>query len=432
MVRKINQPGWIDMLELIHNQIIALGISGDFAMFLARGIMSIGVLLLAAIGLYLSRRILLSFVASLFRKTQNNWDDILVRERILDRASHIIPLAVVHIGSLNIFYDRPILLGWIDKICFAYLVLICLWVSFSILNGLQSIYQRFELARAHPIKSYLQVLKICLSLVALILVLSSIFNQSPVVLLSGLGAMTAVLLLIFRDSILGFVASIQISANNMLREGDWIEMQKYGADGNVIDISLTTIKIQNWDKTITSIPSYAFIQDSFRNWRGMSESGGRRIKRSLEIDMHSVHFCSPELLERLAKIDLLTGYLQRKREEIKKYNQERGVVDDSMLNGRRLTNLGTFRAYIKAYLENNPNIHQGMTLIVRQLAPSGTGIPLEIYCFSKLQAWDDYERVQSDIFDHLLAVIGAFELSVYQQPSGRDFGALAQQRALPA
>ena len=271
-----------------------------------------------------------------------------------------------------------------------------------------------------PIKTVVQVLKLILYSVAAIAVISLLIGQSPSLLLGGLGAMTAVLMLIFKDAILGLVAGIQLSANQMVAPGDWIEMPKYGADGDVLEVALTTVKVKNWDKTITTIPTYALITESFKNWRGMSESGGRRIKRAINIDMGSIRFCDEEMLERFSKVQYIAEYLERKRHEISNWNAERNVDASDPLNGRQLTNLGTFRAYVVAYLRNHPVIHQEMTFLVRHLAPTEHGLPIEIYVFSRDQVWSNYEGIQADIFDHILAIAPAFDLRVYQSPTGGD------------
>ena len=260
----------------------------------------------------------------------------------------------------------------------------------------------------------------------MILVLSILFDKSPLYFISGLGALTAVLLLIFKDAILGLVAGIQLSLNNLVRKGDWIEMPKYGADGDVIEVSLTSVKVQNWDKTITSIPPHALVADSFKNWRGMSESGGRRIKRSIAIDLRSVRFVDEKLMKQLSKISLLDDYLAEKEKDVEKYNQSEKVDLSEPANGRRLTNVGTFRAYCAAYLNANEKIHkEGMTFLVRQLAPTDRGLPIEIYVFVNDVAWVNYENVQGDIFDHLIASLDRFDLRAYQMPAGGDLSALA-------
>jgi len=251
-----------------------------------------------------------------------------------------------------------------------------------------------------------------------------LLNRSPTFFLSGLGALTAVLMLIFKDSILGLVAGIQIAANRMLNIGDWLEMPKYGADGDVIDISLTTVKVRNWDKTITTVPTYALISDSFKNWRGMSESGGRRIKRAVNIDMTSIEFLGEEALGRLRRIELLKPYIEQKLADVESHNKELGVDETSPINGRRLTNVGCFRAYLVAYLKHNPMINKEMTFLIRQLAPTELGLPMEIYVFSSDKVWANYEAIQSDIFDHVLAAMPEFGLRVFQNPTGADFSKL--------
>ena len=288
------------------------------------------------------------------------------------------------------------------------------------LNAGVDILQSSKFSRDLPVKVVVQVLKLVLYSVATIAVISLIIGQSPSLLLGGLGAMTAVLMLIFKDSILGLVAGIQLSANQMVAPGDWIEMPKYGADGDVLEVALTTVKVKNWDKTITTIPTYALITESFKNWRGMSESGGRRIKRAINIDMDSIRFCDEEMLDRFAKIQYIAEYLEKKRHEISGWNAERNVDASDPLNGRQLTNLGTFRAYVVAYLRNHPMIHQEMTFLVRHLPPTEHGLPVEIYVFSRDQVWSNYEGIQADIFDHILAIAPAFDLRIYQSPAGSD------------
>ena len=263
-------------------------------------------------------------------------------------------------------------------------------------------------------------MKILLYFLATILIISIFLSKSPMYLISGIGALAAVLMLVFRDAILGFVAGIQLAANKMVAQGDWIEMPNYGADGDVLEVALTTVKVQNWDKTITTIPTYALISGSFKNWRGMQESGGRRIKRSVNIDMSSIRFCSEEMLERFERIQYISEYIESKKNELKQFNEAAEVDYASLANGRRMTNVGTFRAYVIAYLKGLPVISQDMTFLVRQLQPTENGLPMEIYVFSKDQVWANYEAIQADIFDHILAVVPEFDLRVYQNPTGND------------
>ena len=296
----------------------------------------------------------------------------------------------------------------------------------AFLDGLVTLGLASKGLRDKPVRSYCQVIKILLWIGVGIVSIATLMDKSPTGLLTGLGAMTAIILLVFKDSIMGFVASMQIAGNDMLRIGDWVEMPKYGADGDVIEIGLHTVKIQNWDKTVTTIPTYAFMTDSFKNWRGMTESGGRRIKRSIVLDMSSVRFLQAEDLTRLRQVQFLGDYLDRKSEEVLAWNSERGVKDEDRINGRRLTNLGTFRAYIESYLAHHDHIDKDMTFLVRQLAPGAEGVPIELYVFSSEQRWVQYEGILGDIFDHLLAVVSEFDLKVYQRPSGTDLVTLRE------
>jgi miniconductance mechanosensitive channel len=307
-----------------------------------------------------------------------------------------------------------------------YMLIILMLVLDSLLNSVEAIYRGFQVSREIPIKGFVQVLKLVLYFLTIIFVISILLDKTPVYLLSGVGALAAVLMLIFRDSILGFVAGIQLAANKMVSVGDWIEMPRYGADGDVLEVALTTVKVQNWDKTITTIPTYALISESFKNWRGMSDSGGRRIKRAVSIDMSSIRFCNEEMLERFGKIQYISEYIEKKRAELDTFNRAERADMASLVNGRRMTNVGTFRAYVKAYLQNHPAINLDMTFLVRQLPPAENGLPLEIYVFCKDKVWANYEAIQADIFDHVLAVIPEFDLRVFQNPTGADFRVLRQ------
>ncbi|EHD22764.1 MULTISPECIES: mechanosensitive ion channel family protein [Brenneria] len=308
-----------------------------------------------------------------------------------------------------------------------WIMIFALLALFSLLDILLSVSSRSKIANQLPLRGIFQSLKLIATIVIGIMVVSLLIGKSPLILISGLGAMTAVLMLVFKDPIMGLVAGIQLSVNNMLLLGDWLEMPKYGADGAVIDIGLTTVKVKNWDNTITTIPTYALISDSFKNWRAMSESGGRRIKRSVNIDTTSVHFMTEDEQQRLLRSRLLSPYIAHKTSELQQHNAQDGADLSSPLNGRRLTNLGTFRAYLQAYLRTHPGIHKGMTLMVRQLAPTPEGLPLEIYAFTNTTAWVEYESIQADIFDHIFAVMPEFELRVHQTPTGYDMQALTRQ-----
>lgn len=387
------------------------------------------VILLAWLGNFIAKRIILTAVDQVVKYTKSDWDDAFVESHVFTRLSHLVPAMVINAFGDDVLGKTPEVLAGVNSAVNIYLVFILISVFFAILNAIQIISEKGKNTAGMPIKGFFQALKLVATIVGLILVLATILDKSPVYLLSGLGALTAVLLLVFRDAILGFVAGIMISVNNMVRVGDWIEMSKAGADGDVIDVSLTTVKVQNWDKTITTIPTYDLISDSFRNWRGMKDSGGRRIKRPLYLDVQSIRFADEELIKRWEKIDLLKDYLKKKREEIQKANEERGTDLTILGNGRRITNAGTFRAYCVAYLKAHPQIHQDMTFLVRQLAPTEHGLPIEIYVFSKDQVWANYEAIQADIFDHLLSVIGEFDLHIFQKPSGLDMQSMVGRLA---
>lgn len=356
-------------------------------------------------------------------RTKTRVDDILVEKLRPFRIAWLAPLILIYIFA----YLIPAYQVVIEKGA----LFIILWLSAVTINALfdtlNLVYESGSSFKGVSIESYLDIVKILILIAAFILSVSLFTGQSPVVLLTGLGALTAVLLLVFRDTILSFVASIQISAQDLIKEGDWIEVPSFGADGDVINMTLHTIKVQNWDKTISIIPTHKISEVAYKNWRGMQESGGRRIKRAIHIDLGSIRFCSAAMIERFRKVGLLRDYLDSRLAEIERENREKDIDLDSPLDGRQLTNLGTFRAYIEAYLRNHKDIHQeGLTFLVRQLAPGPTGVPMEIYVFTKTTEWVWYEKIQADIFDHLLASVPAFDLRVFQEPTGMDFAAAFQ------
>lgn len=376
------------------------------------------VLLLSLLTFLLARAVLARGLTYLARRSKTKVDDIIVEKLRPFRVAWLAPLIVIYI-----FADlAPAYQSWIETGA----LFLILWVSIitlnALLDGINLVYERSAGFKGVSIQGYLDILKLLFILGGIVLSVSLFTGESPIGLLTGLGALTAILLLVFRDTILSFVASIQIGAQDLIKEGDWIEVPSYGADGDVIDMTLHTIKVQNWDKTISVIPTYKIAEVAYKNWRGMQESGGRRIKRAIYIDLGSVRFCDAEMLERFEKVDILRPYLEERLAEIERENKEKGIVMDSPLDGRQLTNLGTFRAYIETYLRNHKDIHQhGLTFLVRQLAPGPTGVPLEIYVFTKTTEWVTYERIQADIFDHLLASVSVFDLRVFQEPTGRDF-----------
>lgn len=413
--------------EWIRQQLVGLnlGLSASSDAVMSHTAVLLVVCLLALLTNFIAKRIILSVVKRFIGRTAITWDDILVEHHVFDRLSQLAPALVFYAFSGVIFPAVEGLHEGIKRAAIAYMIVIVARAVDGLLSASIAIYNRFEVARARPIKSYVQVVKVIVVVVTAILVVSTLTQRSPWGFLSGLAGLTAVLMLVFKDSILGLVGSIQLTANDMVAVGDWIEVPKYNVDGAVIDISLNTIKVQNWDKTISSFPTYALMSDTFRNWQGMSESGGRRIKRALHLDMNTVRFLDPALLEQVSSFDLLKTYLADKRAQIAEDAKARGVDPAHRVNARQLTNLGTFRAYVFAYLRAHPKIHDDMTFLVRHLAPGPEGVPLEIYVFSNDQVWANYEALQADIFEHLLAVLPEFDLRPYQKPSGRDLRVLA-------
>ena len=347
-------------------------------------------------------------------------------QRLARRLSFTLQGALVVIQAKLWIAQGVWFLHVIEVVTDQWIILFALLSLFTFLDILQSISDR-RVTRGHfPLRGLIQTVKLVASILTTILAVSLLMDKSPLILLSGLGALSAVMLLVFKDPILGLVAGIQLSANNMLAVGDWLEMPKYGADGDVVDIALTTVKVRNWDKTITTIPTYALISDSFKNWRGMSEAGGRRIKRSIHLEMSSVCFLTKEQLAELKKAELLSDYITSTILDIEKENADKKADMTVMQNGRRMTNVGTFRKYLVSYLKNHPKIHQGMTLIVRQLESTTNGLPIEIYAFTNTTSWNAYEDIQSDIFDHIIAVLPAFLLRIHESPTGNDIRLLAK------
>ena len=408
------------MQSLINDLLLEQGLGGSTVAFVTKTIEIVLVITLAAIANVVAKRVVVRALETLAGRTTTLWDDIIVRRQLLRHLSHLAPALVVYVFAPSVLDEHELWTLVVRRATLIYMLIVGLLVVDSALDSAGEILRSSAFSRNLPVKSVVQVLKLVLYAIAAIIVVSLIIGESPSLLLSGLGAMTAVLLLIFKDPILGLVAGIQLSANQMVARGDWIEMPKYGADGDVLEVALTTVKVQNWDKTIVTIPTYALITESFKNWRGMSESGGRRIKRAINIDMSSIRFCNQEMLERFSQIQYITEHLAKKRQELSSWNTERRVDESDLLNGRQLTNVGTFRAYIVSYLRNHPMIKQEMTFLVRQLAPTEHGLPIQVYVFSRDQEWSNYEGIQADIFDHLLAIVPAFDLRVYQSPSGGD------------
>ena len=377
-------------------------------------------ILIATIANFIVKRVLLRFILRLLQMTKYGNDQDIIGQGVISRLSNIVPVLLIIIGVVLIPGLPPALSIIIQNVGSAFIILTIALALAASLNVVNTLYNRRPDAHNKPIKGYLQVLKIALYLIAAILIIAALIDKSPLILLSGLGAMAAVLMLVFQDTLLSLVASVQISSSDMVRVGDWIEMPNLNADGDVIDIALHTVKVQNWDKTITTLPTRRLITDPFKNWRGMQESGGRRIKRALYLDQASIHFLTDEEKRYLGKFTLLSDYLDGKEQELEEWNKQLGEAASDPVNTRRMTNIGTFRAYVQHYLQHHEKIRNDMTQLVRQLSPGATGLPIELYCFTNTIAWAEYEGIQSDIFDHLYAILPEFGLRAYQQPSGFD------------
>lgn len=384
---------------------------------------ALGVIALALVAYLadvITRRRILKLVSLLVKRSQYQWDDVLHEHMVFERLAHTVPGLVVYFGiQLVPGVSTEVELA-VQRIAAAFMVTVVVLTIGAFLSAANDIYQRLEIARTRPIKGYLQIAKIVIYVLGGVVVIATLMNESPLIFVSGIGAMTAVLMLVFKDTILSLVASVQIATNDMIRVGDWLEMPEFNADGDVIDIALHTVKIQNWDNTITTVPTSKFIEKSFKNWRAMSESGARRIKRPIYIDQNTIRFLTDEEVARFKRFALLKEYIDHKEADLKAFNEAVGA--DEEVNARRLTNIGTLRAYIVNYLRNHPKVHQGRTLMVRQLAPTPHGLPLEVYVFSNDTAWVAYEGIQSDIFDHIIAQVPEFGLRVFQYPTGMDLG----------
>jgi len=373
---------------------------------------------------YLTRLILLAIIKTIALRSKTKFDDLLVEKKFFKSIAHILPLLFLDYFFSIAFVSFPKILEFSLRLNDFLIVLVILVSVRRFFNAIRVVLEDKPYFHDKPIGAYIQTVKLVITIVFIIVLLSVITGQSPMFFLTSLGAMTAILILVFKDTILGFVGSIQISANDMLRIGDWVTMEKFGADGDVIEINLTTVKVQNFDKTITTIPTYNFISDSFKNWRGMADSGGRRIKRSINVKIETIKFADDALISRLSKVKLLTTFIEEQEKAVEEYNREHGLLDEYQINARRPTNVGLFRRYIEYYLKNNEDINQEMSLMVRQLQPDSKGLPIELYCFSKTKVWSEYEVVMADIFDHLFAIVDQFELKLHQEITGSDLRTL--------
>lgn len=410
--------------QFVNEWLVQLGVADNTAAWLKVVVMLLAIVILSLLLDWITKKVVITFLKRAARRTKTLWDDALLKRRVLHRIIHIIPALIVYIFiPIALQEFNPIYYLVIQALAKVFIVFIVVLALDAFLNATHDIYLTFEISKTKPIKGYIQVVKIIIYLIGSVLMLSILINKSPWYFIGGLGAFAAVLILVFKDTLLSLVASIQISANDMLRPGDWISMPDFGADGDVVEINLTNVKVRNWDKTISSIPTYALISNSFKNWRGMEESGGRRIMRSILIDINTIKFCDQSTLEEFKKIVLIKEYIENKQKEIEQFNKTNNISDELPVNGRRQTNIGVFQEYLRQYIRNNPNLNPEMTHMVRQLEPTEKGVPVQIYLFSKVKTWVDYEKIQADLFDHIFAVLPFFELKPFQNPSGRDIQA---------
>lgn len=383
----------------------------------------LGVLIGAILIRMVAKGVLVKIISKTSKRTKTQWDNILLRNKFFHRVSN---LAIPVVLSMFTRIFLPVIDFWARGVSLL-VVIFFIFIISSAINSIEEIYRGYEISKIRPIKGVLQIAKIIIFIVGIVIAIALMVGESPMVLLGGIGAMTAITSLIFKDAILGFVAGIQLSGNDMVRIGDWIEVPNYSANGTVIDMSLTTVKVENFDNTITTVPAYAMITNAFINWRGMQDSGGRRIKRAIYINVSDVKFCDEIDLGRYENIDLLKNYIKDKRKAVQEENNKESQEPDLDVNIRRLTNLGTFRVYIEEYLKNNPGIRKDKTLMVRQQNTEGQGIPLEVYAFTNTTEWEKYEEIQANIFDHLYAIAPEFGLGLFQQPSGSDVRKWSQE-----
>ncbi|MDD2377110.1 MAG: mechanosensitive ion channel family protein [Clostridia bacterium] len=405
------------MLNYIFNTLITLKINITIAEILSNIILLIFIIFISAVVKLVTDKIILKKLSLYVKKTKIKWDDIMLTRKVFNRLFHLITPLLIYffIPSFSSKFQF-----FLNKIIFTYVTIIILSVIVALLNFLNDIYNNYAISKNKPIKGFIQVSQMALYIFGIIIISSNLLDKSPIIILSGIGALAAVFLIVFKDSLLGLVSGIQIATNDMVRIGDWIEMPKYDANGEVIDISLNIIKVENFDKTVTTIPSYAFISDSFKNWRNMQECGGRRIKRSIYIDSSSIQLCDSQMIEKFKNIRYISNYITNKQKEIQEYNKNPNIDPTQSINIKRLTNIGTFRIYIQLYLNNHPSIHKNMIQMVRQLEPRENGVPLEIYAFTNDTEWINYEGIQADIFDHILSVASEFNIRIFQNPSGYD------------
>ena len=401
------------------NLLTSKGLGLEMAHYVFLGIGLIFLLLVCLLSNFVTKKFIVQGIRKLIKNSKNDWDDILLEKKVFHSLSILVPLIFIQYLSIPILSHFSFLIPFVHIFVKVSIVLVITSVMVKTLKTLNEVSTRIPYFKDKPIGSYVQLVNIMINVVAAILISATILNRDPLALLGALGALTAVLMLVFKDTILGLVASIQLSSHDMVRVGDWVSMPDYETDGDVLEITLNTVKIQNWDKTISTIPTYAFISGSFKNWRGMTDSRGRRIKRSINIDMTSIRFCKDEEIIQYKGVELLKDYIESIQKVISSHNVTNRHDKAYLLNGRNLTNIGLFREYAHQYLLANKNLRMDLTLMVRQLEPTENGLPIEIYCFSNNIEWTVYEGIQADIFDHLLSSISNFDLEIFQNPTGK-------------
>ncbi|AIZ42935.1 mechanosensitive ion channel family protein [Cellulophaga baltica] len=407
--------------HLLYTYLIELGLSHNSSKYLNMLTLLVALLLLTVLVDFVLRKVLIQLFTQFTLKSKTNFDNLLVKNKAPRSIAHIIPLIIALELIPYVFIDFPYFENLVEKGLQVFAIILTLWIVRSFLNTLKDYFKTLNSLKDKPIDSYIQVFMIFAWLLGIMSAFAIITGIEFIKFITTIGAASAVIILIFKDTILGFVASIQVSINDMVRIGDWITFEKYGADGDVIEINLSTVKVQNFDKTITTIPTYALISDSFKNWRGMEISDGRRIKRALHIKLDSIKYLAKEEIEQLKKIESITTYLETRQEDIDTYNTNHNINKELLLNGRNLTNIGVFRKYIETHIENHSGINKDMMIMVRQLAPEAHGIPLEIYAFSSDKRWQNYEYIMADIFDHIIAAVPYFHLELFELPSNSSF-----------
>lgn len=400
-------------IEILKNLNLKMGLNDGLAVGLAETTATLSLVLISIAIFFLVKFVLKKTIYKIIQQSTTQFDDLLIKNKVIGRVCLLIPALLV--GGLlpDVLPDYPETADSLLKVVRVFEIVIYTMILTSIVTTLEDIYNTHEMAKLKPLTGLVQVIKIVLYVVACLIIIAYLLDTKLSTILISLGTMSAVLMLVFQDTIKGFVGSIQLSANDMLRIGDWIAVGT--ADGNVLEINLTTVKVQNWDNTITTIPTYSLVSSPFTNWRGMSESGGRRIARTINIDVNTIRYCTPEMLEKYKHYSLIKDYLTQKEEDIVEYNKANRIDTSEIMNGRQQTNLGVFRAYIKAYLNNNPKLNHNLTMMVRQMQPTEFGVPLQIYAFSSDKQWIHYEEIQSDIFDHIISAAPMFDLKIYQK-----------------